>query len=261
MKSRRGIALTLAVLALFLCISIVYLVRLKTLCCAREVQRLELRLVRLRRIGSNLYGVYFYNALKSLYYDFKTAVTSKSVFRGKLEEQATTLSHLFSDFFNVTAACDLAKIEGPYELADIPSSFKGVKGYGQGSTCFSVHLRCTLSDGFVIVRLNKTYMLCHPFRYFRAKKTVDGLSDEIRAVGVCNRSVLYRVAHRYLQSKLDGFEYSLRLSTEKRGDVCLVTLIVTVTDLKAVPNYIWPETRASVTFTRRIAFKDSALRP
>jgi len=156
MRGRRGIALTLAVLTLFLSISMVHLARLETLCCAREVQRLELRLARLRRIGANLCGVCFYNALKSLYYDFETAVAIKSVLRRRLEGQATTLSHLFSGFFNATAVCDLAKIEGPYELADASGSFEGMKGYERGSTCSLVRLRCTISDGFAVVRLNKT---------------------------------------------------------------------------------------------------------
>jgi len=168
--------------------------------------------VRLRRIVENSLGVLYYNSLKALYWDFDRYVHRPADFRSRLASFCARVSEEFSEHYNVTLSCRLLRLEGPFELGEVPQRYVCAKGYAAGSTCFEAVFECRANDSVAITRRRRSYLLCHPYRYFRLLRAVEGLGEALARAGSCNSTDLLRIAQSYLDNRLEGFVYSVRLS-------------------------------------------------
>ena len=227
----RGVALTLAVLIMLSYLALVYESRIRTLCCARKVHLLELRLARLYRISTNLKGVIYYNALRLIYSDPDYLLDPPKYMR-TLRSAVDVLCSAFARMYSVRASCKILSLRGPFELNDVPSAYVGASGYVKGATCYQVCINLTLSDKYVWVIRSECFLLCHPIRYFAIKRAFNLAIEEAMEEGCCSEG--------YIRSYIEGTLGDVEILAMNVSAVnnCLTVLAV-VRDYKAEELGIW----------------------
>ena len=235
--SNRGIALTLAALILAVAVLSTYIHRMEALCCARDIQRVELRLVRICRISENFEGALRYNMLKGLYCSGKPIQSRKDIGR-MYAETAEGLAKLFSETYNLSLIVNKISVEGPFELGSMATDYRGVKGYTPRSTCYSVTVSYEINDSYASLSSTASFMLCHPARYFTFKRAVEELRRALEGVEL-NSSLILSIAERSVHEMLRGFKVSLRVMERSLYGRSAIILRVEAADVETLDEYMW----------------------